>query len=116
MSEAPPETRIDPNFQQYVHDFQQPGTKALIYCFAPWAEETVRLRASFAAIALPNRAGFACAEMDTYASSLWAEKYFVRTVPAVLVFEDSVLVHKIEGTGFGPRLEAFLAARPIAAA
>ena len=37
-------------------------------------------------IALANRAGFACAQMDTLASSLWAEKYFVRTIPAVLAY------------------------------
>ena len=63
---------------------------------------------SFAAIALNNQRGFACAKMDTFDKSLYAEKYFVRTIPAVLVFDDSVVVEKIEGTGFAPRLKAYL--------
>jgi len=99
---------IEPDFQQYVHGYQRAGQKALIYCYAGWCRESVRRMRDFGEIALTNQKGYACARMDTFRYSLYAEKYFVRTVPAVLVFEDSVLVERIEGTRFGAKLRAFL--------
>ena len=99
---------IDAGFQRYVHGYQQPGTKALIYCFASWCDESVRLMSAFGDIALNNDLGYACARMDTSVASLYAEKYFVRTIPAVLVFHDAMLVERIEGTHFAQRLQAML--------
>ena len=98
--------RIDAGFQRYVHGYQRSGQKVLIYCYANWCEESVKLMSLFGDIALNNDQGYACARMDTQASSLYAEKYFVRTIPAVLVFHDAVLVERIEGSHFAGRLRA----------